>query len=490
MKWEIASLVRRLQHDESGAVLVLVSIMIVALIGLAALAIDIGNLAYTQRMLQATADLAAEAGALEIYGTNSATVAAIAYSAENGEKNVQAGPPVTPTATLKALNGTSSGGCPNASEQSQYPACTLSTATNPNANAILVKQQVTVSPILRQIFGKGPVTLTATSLALARGPGPTPPLNVMIIVDTTESMSNFDPNATTATCGTSPATKVQCALFGARSLMNALVAAQDYVGIMVFPPLNTSTATNCGTNGHSACGAPVSYDSDCSQATTPIIAPYNAPSSTSTYQVVGLSNNYQTSSGALNTSSPLVTAVQGSSGCYGISAIGGEHTYFAAAITAAQTALTSLGSHQAGVQNIMILESDGEAGNGTGGPSSNQCNLAIAAAQTAAQAGTWVYSVAYGTSTAAGSCSDTETTQVNTPYIRNVTACQTMQNIASSPGALPNPSLFFSDSSGTPGGCTSQNAASDLGAIFQQIAHSLTHTALVPCGTSVAGGFC
>ena len=73
MKRELASLVRRLRQDENGAVIILVAILIAALIGLGALAVDIGNLAYTQRRLQATADMAALAGAAEIACTSCAS---------------------------------------------------------------------------------------------------------------------------------------------------------------------------------------------------------------------------------------------------------------------------------------------------------------------------------------------------------------------------------------------------------------------------------
>jgi Flp pilus assembly protein TadG len=492
MKRRMASFLCLLRRDESGAVFILVAIGIVAILGLGALAVDVGKLAYKKRQLQASTDFAAAAGALEIFSTSySATAAAIAYTATTNKNNAQPGPNVSiPTGYphLAALNGSSGGGCPSAAQlvtpNYPYPPCTASNAFNPSANAVVVRQQMTVSLTLGEIFHMGPVTLTATALALARGPGPTPPLNVMIVVDTTGSMNSSDPNGTAATCGTNHPTKIQCAMFGARQLMDGLVAAQDYVGLMVYPPLNTNTTNTCGPHGTSSCGgAPVSNDYDCSATTQPVVEAYNA--SSPTYQVVGLSNNYQNSNGSPNNSSNLVTAAQGPSNCAGISVIAGEGTYFTAAIAAAQSALTSFSSHQAGVQNIMVLLSDGGAGNGNGAPVSNQCNSAITAAHTAAGAGIWVYSVAYGSSTTAGSCSDPETAP-----IANVTACQTMQDIASSPGLTPNPSLFFSDGSTGTGTCPSVNPASDLGTIFTQIAHSLTHTVVIPCGTTQAGGYC
>jgi hypothetical protein len=132
----------------------------------------------------------------------------------------------------------------------------------------------------------------------------------------------------------------------------------------------------------------------------------------------------------------------------------------------------------------------------------NQCNEAITAAQNAAKAGTWVYAIAYGSGlgdfqadTVANnsdfsSCSDTETPLVN--------SCYTMSQIASSPGAVPDPSRFYSDpmAGGTTPNpsqyCVSPGnpSATNVPAIFSAIGYSLTHTLLVGCGTTAAGGYC
>ena len=63
MSWNIASFLRRLRKDESGAVMVLVAVSIVALLLLTALAFGLGTLIYAQRRLQATTDMAALSGA-------------------------------------------------------------------------------------------------------------------------------------------------------------------------------------------------------------------------------------------------------------------------------------------------------------------------------------------------------------------------------------------------------------------------------------------
>ena len=93
MRWEIRSFVRRLHKDESGAVMVLVAISIAALLGVTALAIDVANLVYAQRRLQATTDMAAQAAALDLNcnGCTAATPVTTAntYSAVSGALNAQ-----------------------------------------------------------------------------------------------------------------------------------------------------------------------------------------------------------------------------------------------------------------------------------------------------------------------------------------------------------------------------------------------------------------
>ena len=145
------------------------------------------------------------------------------------------------------------------------------------------------------------------------------------------------------------------------------------------------------------------------------------------YQVIhnALDTNYATSIGQLNHSSDFVKTVgdniNGVTGC--LRAPGGRGTYYAQAISAAQTTLQSEGSSTA--QNVIILLSDGAASAANSGtcnsssdmdctyaatacsPSSvcspghlaQQCNQAVVNAQSATTNGTWVYSIAYGDST-------------------------------------------------------------------------------------------
>ena len=110
---------------------------------------------------------------------------------------------------------------------SNYPKLEcLSTLTNlgvlcvapANANALQVKQQITVPILFGGLFGgKSTTTLTATATASARGTGATiAPYNVAIIVDGTGSMGNTDSDSNCSS------TRMSCALQGVRVLIQAL----------------------------------------------------------------------------------------------------------------------------------------------------------------------------------------------------------------------------------------------------------------------------
>jgi Flp pilus assembly protein TadG len=639
MKRELALSFRQLRQDESGAVIVLVAMMITGLIGLAALAVDVGNLAYTQRRLQATADMAALAGAAEIGCTSCASgtenTAANLYSGIAGSKNVQ------PNLTITMVSGYPKGRCLTgfgANSGVFYNANTGACTGLDNYNAMEVKEQATVPFTLGQIFGFGPVTLTATALAGASGTGGLPAMNVMIVLDTTASMNDSDTNGSISTCGVNNPTRIQCAMFGVRTLLNELLPSMDQVNLMVFPQVSTGT---------------VSDDYSCSSSAIPTVEPYSVTSG-ATYQILSQpSDDYRASnsSSTLSGSSQLANAAgySGTGSCAGIKAKGGEGTYYAGAINAAQAALVATDS--TGVcatqtcQNVIIFLSDGGAGNAstlasmranqntsaggktlylssavpsdvilgssvadtttnvitggiqvvsisgssvvisggvgipvntsasttTGGttlqfasssfPSSvaagmavadssqstnpipstaavtsvttgggrhstcsssssitcvtisaaitgtvnsgdtiefgsvasgdtitfgtnNQCHEAITAAQNAASAGTWVYSIAYGASTTLSPPTGTGNNSCSDNEYPSISSCQTMGGGETATpvveGIASDSTKFFSDGSGGSGSCTSVNTASDLGTIFQTIGNSLSYTALLP----------
>ena len=201
------------------------------------------------------------------------------------------------------------------------------------------------------------------------------------------------------------------------------------------------------------------------------------------YEIVGFSSDYRTSDTAatLNATSNIVKVT--SKGCLGTP--GGLGTFYADAITAAQSAVVTaqnarIAAGQPGGTNVIVLLSDGAATSSAAqmGPLkttqvNQECHQAITAAQAAATAGTWVYSIYYddGSTT----CSDTTT----------ISSCTTMQSIAS------DPTKFYS-TDGTAGPCKSQSNYTSVAAIFQAIGYSLTTARLLPsaCFSAPSTSWC
>ncbi|HEY4412940.1 MAG TPA: pilus assembly protein TadG-related protein, partial [Gaiellaceae bacterium] len=84
---------RRSLREESGQAMVLVAVALVALLGAAALAVDVGYAYFTQRSLQASADASALAGAQGLPNTATAASLANLYSGSTGGKNARSNVP-------------------------------------------------------------------------------------------------------------------------------------------------------------------------------------------------------------------------------------------------------------------------------------------------------------------------------------------------------------------------------------------------------------
>ncbi len=465
MKLNHESTVHRSRDGQRGQSIVTILIGLIALVGVAALVVDIGELYYSYLQLQAATQAAALAGGAVLGNdtANQAITTATSYSAEQGELNAYSNlTSVTMSAAVKCLTSTG----------------IICTASPANANAITVTETATVNSLFAKVLGFSTWTISATATASAKG-GYNGPYNVEIILDTTQSMNDMDSDSQCAS------TRISCALAGIRVLLSTLspcaagltscgtatsetatVGANvpnpvDEVGLFVFPGL-TSTSQ-------------VPNDYAC-PAKSPTITTYN---NSPLYQIIALSSNYRTSdTAALNASADLVIATGG--GCSnGVAAPGGEGTFYAGVIDSAQANLVA--NARPNTKNVMILISDGAA-NATSSegmkypttapswkyPLANQCQQAVTRAQAAAAAGTIIYSVAYGAEAGTNQCNDTSPT---------MTPCETMEGIASSP------ENFFSDytAKGSDSSCISASSpTSNLNQIFTEIAQDLTISRLVP----------
>jgi Flp pilus assembly protein TadG len=338
-------------QDERGQVIVLMVLMMVVLLGFAALVVDVGYAYYAHRALQSSADAAALAGAQELPNATQAEIIARQYSSSAGNKNNKGNiNGVTTTVTTKCV--VSLGGCAP-------------------MNAVVVLEQAPTKTFFAGLLGLPAFTIKAQATASMRG-GTPKPAHVMIVLDRTGSMG------TACTIG---GTKLDCAKGGINAFLGAMNPAYDQVGLVAFAPhsgnvCNTPKTTNGPTSDYDA-------------------FPNN-------YLFVPLSNNYQTSPGVLNPASQLVSTVN----C--IKA--GGTTVFAAAIDKARTTLAA--NHDPEAQDVIIFMTDGEANygacaspnvttgvcsNNTSPYRTNPCGQAVTSADQAAAAGVWVFGIAYDT---------------------------------------------------------------------------------------------
>jgi Flp pilus assembly protein TadG len=466
----------RARKGRRGQVLILFTLWVPMFFGMTALVVDFGRIYYFNNELTASTQAAALAGAYAMSQTGAttatATAAVTSYSGTSGDLNVASN-----------ISG--------AAIVSGYPKfkclTTLTTVYGiqcygpSSSNAISVAEQVKVPLFFIPMFGGPSATITAVATAAMRG-ATVAPYNVAIIVDSTASMNDTDSDSN---CNS---TRISCALSGVRILLSGLSPCSpslsscgassggnvansvDRVTLLTFPPVTATSVAddyNCGS-------------------TNPTIVPYAYPfPATSTYQILGFQSDYRTSDAAtsLNSSSNLVTAVGGRSGCSGLLAIGGDGTYYAQSIYAAQAYLVAAQSLYPTSKNVIVMLSDGNANavaakmpgasttSGVYVSTLQECHQAVTAAQAAAAAGTRVYAVAYGAE-ASGCTTDTSP---------SITPCQTMEGIASSP------SYFFSDYTATGGDSTCISASqpvTGLNQIFQVIATDLTEVKLIPNNTT------
>ena len=474
------SLLRRLCREQEGQALYLVSALLLVFLGLSALSLDIGFALHAQRELQASTDAAATAGALDLPNATAATTAK-AYDGESTGKNYRPDLP-----GVKAVNGTPLVTCVTATQLQTLSITVGPTCDNSaGGNAIVVEQQVSVPTFFAKVFGIDSITLQANALVLQKGSqGAAPePVNIMLIIDTTHSMTNSDSNCT-GTGITSP-TREDCAKAGVRTLLAELepcdpvlgcgtitngVAAHPYqsVGIAIFPGL---TGTSYDVDEYNCQNVTLSTSKGISYYANPTTQPPY-------YTIVPLASDYLTSGSnpSLNGgSSDLVKAVDWQNGntCssskYGLQDPGGAGTYYAGVINEAQSNFSAL----TGSMNAIIFLSDGAA-NATqsdfvsGTPSNyytNDCQQAVTAAQSATNAGTLVYSIAYGSSTSASNSCTTDSPAIS--------GCTTMSEIAS------NLTMFYSDDAD---GCQSSDNPNltSLNEIFAAIGYTFAFTRVLP----------
>src|SRR5713226_9165458 len=296
--------IRRLVRDQSGATAILFGIMAVGLMGTAGLTIDAGRIYAAKKSFDADTTAAALAGANALLQAN-ATQSTVQTAVTNWTT-------ANPSSKVTVTNTTVAVSCDTAT--ANLPTCNGTTA-----NVANVTRTATVSTNFLKAVGFPSITLTSTSSASKAG-GTAVPLNVMFVLDATGSMNSADAGCTVP--GISHPTRFQCADYSIQSVLKTMPTSLDKAGLMIFPGM----ATQYSQTSHPC-------------PTQPNPTPYYTTNIK--YQIgTTLDATYNTGSGALNDSSPLVQAVgdvaaapKALTGC--VTAIGGEGSYAAEVLTKA-----------------------------------------------------------------------------------------------------------------------------------------------------------
>jgi len=543
--------IRRLLRSQQGQSIVTVMITASAILTMAVSSAEVGHVYYAYRQLVTSTNTATLAGAQAMSAALLDTSSTGAYTAEvtAAVKQYSSAP--------GGLNASSFLTNDKIATQSLYCSTTMSKApfnvecqlppgSTTGYNAITVTQTATVPLWFGGLIGIPSMNLTASASAAMKG-GSDIPYNLAVIMDTTASMKDTIPGD--KDCTTS---QIVCAVQGLEVMLENMDPCAlgttctsstpyvDDVAVFVFPALSTSYSANnyktdyCGSGVKSV---PYNFV-NVTPGTSQNLNMETTGTDAGAYEIIPFNDVYKTSdTSGLAVASALAEAVGYSgTGCAGLSAPGGQGTYYAQVINYAQAQLALQQAANPSSKNVMIILSDGDATacasgantaaggcntannivaennpscgssggsclNGTGTKTSNpsgyqspaypsalgECGQAVQQAQLATAAGTIVYTIGFGSETTGCATDKTYTTTAGTtdgaeawpsgPY--SGTPCNAIAAMAS------NANTFYSDNSD---GCAALSPAnanfSSLAAIFQAIVNGLTSPRLIPSGTT------
>ncbi len=348
----------RTRRRERGQILPVVALALVALLGISAFAIDVGFAYYAKRQLQSATDAAALAGAQDLPNAATAVAVATSYAAANKPANLSS---MTFTYQTKCT-------------ATAVVATGCNAAVNPNA--LVVNGTASTNTWFARIFGISSFSVSARANACS--PCSSTPVDIVIAIDRTGSMCS--PTGSGGTC-----TDLNNAKAGVRTMLGILNPPYAQVGMVSFPPLQSTASNVCDAPYNSLGGN--GYD--------------GFDSATRGYVTDTINGNYKTGA-ALNTSSGLYlhTVPGPASACIRA----GGNTSYSEALRQAQAELLANG--RPNVPNYIVFLTDGEAnigsvyGPNTAYPQNNAddvqpCQTAINVANSYKAQGTTIYSVGY-----------------------------------------------------------------------------------------------
>jgi Putative Flp pilus-assembly TadE/G-like len=299
-------------------------IALIALLGTAALVMDVGFAWYAKRQVQASADAAALAGAQALPDVATATSLANQYASLNTPDNLN-NVNITVTTRCSANAGTWCG-----------PTDTF------QANTIAVTETAKTPTWFANVLGFD--HFDVKGVATACQPCSSAPVDIMLVVDRTGSMCS--PTGPGGVC-----TDLDNAKEGVQTLLGMMDPNIDTVGLVALPPYNDNT-TNAVCSNHAA-----STKFNINGRT---ISPANYDQADLVYLNDPLGSDFKTSaSSPLNPASNLVQHMQvDTSGVHNCIQSFGSTSYDEA-IKAGQAELVKDG--RPGVPKVLVFMTDGEA---------------------------------------------------------------------------------------------------------------------------------
>ena len=210
----IAPKLRRALHDRRGVAALVFAVAGTALIGATGFAVDVGVVFSARQALQANTNAAVLDAVYQWDQTGgvqaTALTAAQAWSAAH------------PVPFISTITASASAVCVSAT--SGLPNCGASVN-----NAVSLTQTGTVPTYFVKLLGINSWTVSAKATAAKAG-GQTKALNVMFVLDSTQSMGTTTDDTGCKVPGISSPTKFDCAKYGVQLILKQLNPAIDNVG--------------------------------------------------------------------------------------------------------------------------------------------------------------------------------------------------------------------------------------------------------------------
>jgi Flp pilus assembly protein TadG len=280
--------------------MIMVALSLITLFGFVGFVVDIGRVMNARRQLQASSDVAAQAGAAAIDISKPINDAANSVTAVNQAYDFASdqGKGAHKNAYPNLSNVTASATVVCTDSISQTISGQDCSATN-QANTMVVTQSATLNTFFAVLLGRTSFTINTVAKSASRSGG-LPPLDVQVVMDASCSMNNVDPDTGNLRIDDAKAAVAQMMqqLQPCPTGLTCLSTnAIDKVGLSVFPAVDSGSAYKMFQSDTMASDDFIAYDQvDMSQAG-------------SGYQIEPLNYNYRPSSGsALNYGARLAKA--------------------------------------------------------------------------------------------------------------------------------------------------------------------------------------